>query len=78
MHCWGLFLTSPDLASRFPRRRCLDGVGQERSQGFHSLSPGMALRSRRFRLTRAPERSGVAFVDGGDRLGPGVGMETEK
>ena len=78
MHRWGLFLTSPDLASRFPRRRSLDGVGQEGSQGFHSLSPGMALRSRRFPRTRAPERSSVAFVDGGDSLGPGVGMETEK
>lgn len=78
MHRWGVFLTSSDLASRFPKRRCLDGVGQEESQGFPSLSPGMALRSRRFLRIRTPECSGVAFVDGGDSLGLGVGMETEK
>lgn len=76
MHRWGVFLTSSDLARRFPRRRCLGGAG--RITGLPSLSAGMALRSRRFLRTRAPECSGVAFMDGGNSLGPGVGMETEK
>ena len=66
------------LGEEVPQKKvpCLGGAG--RITGLPSLSAGMALRSRRFLRTRAPECSGVAFMDGGDSLGPGVGMETEK